>query len=99
MMIMVKQLNDVQKVNAYMNDRQKVLADEVRFYTLAYTVMTEAMEKANVKFFNNKAQSYLKDKYGVELFEGFSEESRRQHVSYANFVGKKAKLINIRKNI
>jgi len=88
MIIMTKQLNDVQKVNAYMNDRQKVLADEVTFYTLAYKVMTEAMGKAKVKFFNNKAQSYLKGKYGVELFEGFSEESRRQHVSYANFVGK-----------
>jgi hypothetical protein len=91
MMIMVKQLNDVQKVNAYMNDRQKVLADEVTFYTLAYSVMTEAMGKAKVKFFNNKAQTYLKGKYGVELFEGFSEESRRQHVSYANFVGKNPK--------
>ena len=81
-------LNKVELINQYFNSRKEMLRDEVPSYLSAYNVMCEAMKKAKVKVFNKKAQEYLKKEYGVELFDGFPEDIRRQHVSYANFVGK-----------
>lgn len=84
-------LNKVELINQYFNSRKEMLKGEVPFYLSAYKVMGEAMKKAKVTVFNKKAQEYLKKQYGVELFEGFPEDIRRQHVSYANFVGKNPK--------
>jgi hypothetical protein len=84
-------LNKVELINQYFNSRKEMLKGEVPFYLSAYKVMGEAMKKAKVTVFNKKAQEYLKKQYGVELFDGFPEDIRRQHVSYANFVGKNPK--------
>ena len=81
-------LNKVELINEYFNSRKEMLKGEVPSYLSAYNVICEAMKKAKVTVFNKKAQEYLKKQYGVELFEGFPEDIRRQHVSYANFVGK-----------
>ena len=86
--IQTEDLNKVELINQYFNDRKEMLKGEVPAYLSAYKVMCEAMKKAKVTVFNKKAQEYLKKQYGVELFQGFPEDIRRQHVSYANFVGK-----------